>query len=201
MPAVGRWVLRQACQDAMTWPAHAGEQAPGVRVNVSARQFDESGLVEDVQAALDASGLDPTRLSLELTETTLMRDVDHALEILRPLRDMGVQVAIDDFGTGYASLVYLKCLPVDALKIDRGFVQGMPDSAADLAIVRAIVGLAAAFEIEVIAEGVETHAQVDSLMATGVHRMQGWLYGKAMPNAALCHLLDTQAGPQAPTSG
>ena len=158
-------------------------------MNVSARQFDESGLLEDVQAALDASGLDPARLSLELTETTLMRDIDHALDILRPLREMGVQVAIDDFGTGYASLVYLKRLPVDALKIDRSFVEGMPDSAADLAIVRAVVGLAAAFEIEVIAEGVETQAQAASLAAAGVHRLQGWLYGKAMPNAALCQVL------------
>lgn len=189
MVNVGRWVLRQACQDATTWPANTAGTAPSVRVNVSARQFDESGLLEDVQAALDASGLDPARLSLELTETTLMRDIDHALDILRPLREMGVQVAIDDFGTGYASLVYLKRLPVDALKIDRSFVEGMPDSAADLAIVRAVVGLAAAFEIEVIAEGVETQAQAASLAAAGVHRLQGWLYGKAMPNAALCQVL------------
>ncbi|MDR7193591.1 putative bifunctional diguanylate cyclase/phosphodiesterase [Luteimonas terrae] len=195
MPAVGRWVLRQACQDAAAWPARAGEGAPGVRVNVSARQFDETGLVEDVQASLDASGLDPARLTLELTETTLMRDIDHALEILRPLRALGVQVAIDDFGTGYASLVYLKRLPVDALKIDREFVQGMPDSAADLAIVRAVIGLAEAFAIEVIAEGVETPAQAEALNAAGVHRMQGWLYGKAMPNIELCRMLGVKLGP------
>jgi len=194
MVAVGRWVLRQACQDATTWPLDADGRAAAVRVNVSARQFDEPGLLEDVQAALDASGLDPARLSLELTETTLMRDVDHALDILRPLREIGVQVAIDDFGTGYASLVYLKCLPVDVLKIDRSFVQGMPDSAADLAIVRAVVGLAAAFDIEVIAEGVETRAQEAALTAVGVHRMQGWLYGKAMPSADLCRVLDMPAG-------
>jgi|GEM_PF-579887 len=193
MVAVGRWVLRQACQDATTWPLDADGRAAAVRVNVSARQFDEPGLLEDVQAALDASGLDPARLSLELTETTLMRDVDHALDILRPLREMGVQVAIDDFGTGYASLVYLKCLPVDALKIDRSFVQGMPDSAADLAIVRAVVGLAAAFDIEVIAEGVETRAQEAALTAVGVHRMQGWLYGRAIPSADLCRVLDMSA--------
>lgn len=194
MPAVGRWVIRQACQDAMTWPAGPDGQPPCVRVNVSARQFDESDLLQEVQAALDASGLDPARLSLELTETTLMRDIDHALDILQPLREMGVHVAIDDFGTGYASLVYLKRLPVDALKIDRGFVQGIPDSAADVAIVQAIVGLAAAFEIEIIAEGVETLAQEAALMAAGVHRMQGWRYGKAMPNTALRTVLETQVG-------
>lgn len=123
-----------------------------------------------------------------------MRDIDHALDILQPLREMGVHVAIDDFGTGYASLVYLKRLPVDALKIDRGFVQGIPDSAADVAIVQAIVGLAAAFEIEIIAEGVETLAQEAALMAAGVHRMQGWRYGKAMPNTALRTVLETQVG-------
>lgn len=200
MLVVGGWVLRQACQDAATWPVGADGQLPAVRVNVSARQFDEGGLLEDVQAALDASGLDPARLSLELTETTLMRDVDHALDILRPLREMGVRVAIDDFGIGYASLVYLKCLPVDALKIDSSFVRGMPDCAADLAIVQAIVGLAAAFGIEVIAEGVETHAQETSLTDAGVHRMQGWLYGRAMSNAALCDVLGSHARPPAPVA-
>lgn len=198
MVSVGRWVLRQACLDAATWPPDGEGRAAKVRVNVSARQFDEPGLLDDVRAALDASGLDPRRLSLELTETTLMRDIDHALDILGPLRAMGVQVAIDDFGTGYASLVYLKSLPVDALKIDGSFVKGMPDSAADLAIVQAVVGLAAAFDIEVIAEGVETRAQQASLTAVGVHLMQGWLYGKSMPTADLCRVLATPLGSNAP---
>ncbi|MGH8028870.1 MAG: putative bifunctional diguanylate cyclase/phosphodiesterase, partial [Arenimonas sp.] len=175
--AVGRWVLRQACQDAVGWPPRADGQPMAVRVNVSARQFDEPGLVEDVDAALQASGLDPARLCLELTETTLMRDIDHALDILRHLRKLGVQLAIDDFGTGYASLVYLKRLPIDVLKIDRSFVQGMPDVQADLAIIQAIVSLAAAFRIDVVAEGVELPTQQDALLAIGVHRMQGWLYG------------------------
>lgn len=198
MLSVGRWVLRQACLDAATWPPDAEGQTAKVRVNVSARQFDEAGLLDDVRAALEASGIEPTRLSLELTETTLMRDIEHALGILRPLREMGVQVAIDDFGTGYASLVYLKSLPVDALKIDGSFVKGMPDSAADLAIVQAVVGLAAAFDIEVIAEGVENRAQEASLTAAGVHRMQGWLYGKAMTNTDLCRVLEAPSGTKSP---
>ncbi|WP_187470988.1 putative bifunctional diguanylate cyclase/phosphodiesterase [Luteimonas viscosa] len=197
---VGRWVLRQACLDAVAWPRNADGHEVTVRVNVSARQFDESGLVEDVRAALDASGLDPARLSLELTETTLMRDVDRALELLRPLRETGVQVAIDDFGTGYASLVYLKCLPVDALKIDGSFVQGMLENKGDRAIVQAIVNLAAAFGIEVIAEGVETPEQQAALLAAGVHRMQGWLYGRALPNPALCGVIGSRPASAGPAS-
>jgi EAL domain-containing protein (putative c-di-GMP-specific phosphodiesterase class I) len=196
--AVGRWVLRQACRDAAQWPAGPDGRPLDVRVNVSARQFDEGGLVEDLEAALQASGLDPGRLCLELTETTLMRDIDHALEILRHVRELGVRVAIDDFGTGYASLVYLKRLPIDVLKIDRTFVQGMPDDAADMAIVQAIVALADAFDIHVVAEGVESIAQRDALLAKGVHRMQGWFYGKAMPEDALRRVLAADAaGPAA----
>lgn len=191
---VGRWVLQQACQDAVGWPLTSQGQPVTVRVNVSARQFDEPGLVEDVGAALAASGLDASRLCLELTETTLMRDIDHALEILRHLAELGVQVAIDDFGTGYASLVYLKRLPINVLKIDRIFVQGVPGSAADIAIVQAIVALARAFDIDVIAEGVELDIQQDALAAIGVRRMQGWLYGKAMDNPALCRELVSGPG-------
>src|SRR5690606_6849082 len=117
-----------------------------------------------------------------------------ALELLRPLRETGVRVAIDDFGTGYASLVYLKCFPVDALKIDGSFVQGMLDNKGDRAIVQAVVSLAVAFDIEVIAEGVETREQEAALFAVGVHRMQGWLYGKAMPNAELHGVLGLRPG-------
>ena len=197
MLPVGRWVLRQACQDAVGWPLTPDGQALGVRVNVSARQFDEPGLVEDVNAALEASGLDPARLCLELTETTLMREIDHALEILRHLRALGVQLAIDDFGTGYASLVYLKRLPIDVLKIDRSFVQGLPDAATDLAIVQAIASLAKAFGIHVVAEGVELRSQQDALLAIGVHRMQGWLYGKAMHNDELCRVVGSGVDPRA----
>lgn len=194
MLAVGRWVLRQACTDAVAWPPTADGHPVALRVNVSARQFDEPGLVDDVEAALKDSGLDPGRLCLELTESTLMRDIDHTLEILRYLRSLGVQLAIDDFGTGYASLVYLKRFPIDVLKIDRSFVMAMPDDTADLAIVRAIVSLAVDFKIEVVAEGVESRLQQDTLMSMGVHRMQGWLYGKAMENEDLCSLLASRHG-------
>jgi EAL domain-containing protein (putative c-di-GMP-specific phosphodiesterase class I) len=182
-------VLGQACRDAVQWPLLPDGGVASVRVNVSARQFDESGLVEDVAAALAETGLAASRLCLEITETTLMRDIDRALDVLQRLKRLGVSVAIDDFGTGYASLVYLKRLPVDVLKIDRSFVEGMPGAVADTAIVRAVVGLAASLGIDVIAEGVERLPQQQALQALGVRRMQGWLYGKAMDQASLCRLL------------
>jgi EAL domain-containing protein (putative c-di-GMP-specific phosphodiesterase class I)/GGDEF domain-containing protein len=189
MLPVGRWVLQQACRDAVGWPLLPDGTPAAVRVNVSARQFDADGLVEDVNAALAESGLAPPRLCLELTESTLMRDIDHALEVLQRLKTIGVQVAIDDFGTGYASLVYLRRLPVDVLKIDRSFVAGMPGAITDTAIVRAVVGLAGSLGIDVIAEGVERLAQQEALQVIGVRRMQGWLYGKAMDQASVCRLL------------
>ncbi len=188
MLPVGRWVLSQACRDAVKWPARNGGSYV-VRVNVSARQFDEEGLVDDVTSALAESGLEPSRLCLELTETTLMRDIDRALGLLQQLRQTGVQLAIDDFGTGYGSLVYLKRLPVDVLKIDRSFVEDVPDDAANTAIVKAVVALAQSFQIDVIAEGVERVEQEAALQAIGVSRMQGWLYGKAMDQASLRGLL------------
>lgn len=190
MLPVGRWVLGQACRDAVHWPLLPDGSAAAVRVNVSTRQFDESSLVEDVAAALAESGLVASRLCLEITETTLMRDIDHALDVLQQLKQVGVSVAIDDFGTGYASLVYLKRLPVDVLKIDRSFVEGMPGAVADTAIVRAVVGLATSLGMDVIAEGVERHGQQEALQALGVRRMQGSLYGKAMDQASLCRLLE-----------
>lgn len=186
---LGSWVLLRACSDASRWPRNAaGDELP-VRINVSARQFDEGGLVDDVRAALAQSGLAPGRLSLELTETTLMRDIDHARRLLEQLRGMGVGVAIDDFGTGYASLTYLKELPIDVLKIDRSFVQGLPRGEVDTAIVQAVVGLARSLRIDVVAEGVELEEQHDALLALGVRRMQGWRYGKATPQADWCALL------------
>ncbi len=186
---LGSWVLHRACADAVQWLGCGSGAPPAVRVNVSARQFDDAGLVDDVAVALAQSGLAPGRLCLEITETTLMRDIDHALDVLQQLKASGVQVAIDDFGTGYASLVYLKRLPVDVLKIDRSFVEGMPGNAADTAIVRAVFGLAESLGIDVVAEGVERIQQQQALQAIGVRRMQGWLYARAMDQPRACKLL------------
>lgn len=184
--SLGRWVLQRACTDAARWP---GQTGPTVRVNVSARQFEDAALAADVRDALAASGLAPERLCLELTETTLMRNLDHALGVLQQLKAIGVQVALDDFGTGYGSLVYLKRLPVDVIKIDRSFVDGLPGTPADNAIVQALSGLAASLGLEVVAEGVERADQQRALQDIGVQRMQGWLFAKAMDQASLCALL------------
>ena len=192
---LGAWVLRRACEDASAWPTCSDGTPAIVRVNVSARQFDAGGLIADVAGALQATGLDPARLCLEITETTLMKDMDHAQHVLEAITRTGVRVAIDDFGTGYASLVYLKRLPARVLKIDRAFVSGLPGDLVDTAIVAAVTGLASALGIDVIAEGVETLEQQRALQAVGVRRMQGWLYARAMSQSALCDLLSA-APPQ-----
>ena len=188
--SLGRWVLQRACADAAQWPGSPHRIARTVRVNVSARQFEDAALAADVAEALAASGLPPERLCLEITETTLMRNIDHALGVLQQLKALGVQVALDDFGTGYGSLVYLKRLPVDVIKIDRSFVEGLPGTTADMAIVKAVFGLAETLGLEVVAEGVERADQQLALQAIGVQRMQGWLFAKAMDQASLCALLD-----------
>ncbi len=181
---LGRWVLLEACSAAMRWPARDGV-TPLLRVNVSARQFEESSLAADVDAALAESGLPPERLCLELTETMLLRDADAAAKTLARLRALGVRVALDDFGTGYCSLGYLKRLPIDTIKIDRSFTAGLPKDRADLAIVKALVGLAGDLGIDVVGEGVETEAQAQCLRECGVIAVQGYLYSPAIDNEAL----------------
>lgn len=181
---LGRWVLLEACSAATRWPARDGV-APMLRVNVSARQFEEAGLAADVDSALAESGLPPQRLCLEITETLLLRDTDTAAKTLARIRALGVRVALDDFGTGFCSLGYLKRLPIDTIKIDRGFTAGLPQDRADLAIVQALVGLARNLGIDVVGEGVETQAQADCLRACGIHAVQGYLYSPAVDNDTL----------------
>jgi EAL domain-containing protein (putative c-di-GMP-specific phosphodiesterase class I) len=189
MVPLGKFVLRQACRYAADWSPTCDGNLLALRVNVSARQFASDSLVDDIASALEDSGLSPDRLCLEITETTLMESIDAALITLNALRATGIHLAIDDFGTGFASLVYLKRLPVDILKIDRTFVCGLPKSRVDTAIVSAIVGLAGALNIDVIAEGVESVDQQEALTAIGVRRMQGWLYARAMKPDALLELI------------
>jgi EAL domain-containing protein (putative c-di-GMP-specific phosphodiesterase class I)/GGDEF domain-containing protein len=186
---IGTWVLRRACSDAMQWPA--GEGPVMLRVNVSARQFEDERLLDDVAAALADAALPPQRLCLELTETTLMADIGRASIVLQQLKALGVQLAIDDFGTGYAPLVYLKRFPIDVLKIDRSFVRGLPTDTVDAAIVSAVTGLAASLGIEVVAEGVETAEQETALQSIGVRRMQGWRYARSMDQDATLRMLES----------
>jgi EAL domain-containing protein (putative c-di-GMP-specific phosphodiesterase class I) len=149
-------------------------------VNVSARQFQSPGLVADVARILGETGLPPASLKLEITESAVMRDAEGAISTLQALKALGVQVAIDDFGTGYSSLAYLKQFPVDTLKIDRSFVDGLGRDAQDGAIVRSVVALAKTLELSVTAEGIETPAQRAQLAMLGCDFGQGYLLGRPL---------------------
>jgi diguanylate cyclase (GGDEF)-like protein len=175
---LGAWVLRQACADAMLWPTHLR-----VAVNLSAVQFGSPDLLQVVNGALSDSRLLSTRLELEMTESILFQDSKEALQTLQVLRQMGIRIALDDFGTGYSSLAYLRSFPLDKLKIDRSFVailDGPATDASALAIVRAIVRLAQALQLDTTAEGVETPDQHDTLKRIGCGLAQGNLIAKPM---------------------
>ncbi|NML16197.1 putative bifunctional diguanylate cyclase/phosphodiesterase [Azohydromonas caseinilytica] len=176
--AIGEWVLTQAVHQAAQWQRQ-GWKVP-VAVNVSALQFQQPYFVDQVQATLDAASLPPQLLELELTESILLQDAQETLARLQALAQLGVRLAVDDFGTGYSSLAYLKRFPINKLKIDRGFVRGLPGDDSDAAIVRAIVQMARALELGVIAEGVETREQRDFLAQIGCHEGQGYLWAPAL---------------------
>lgn len=147
-------------------------------LNVSAVQFGQPRLIESVRRALDDAGLPAWGLQLEITESSLMKDAETAVAMLRAFKNMGVRLAIDDFGTGYSSLAYLKRFPVDVIKIDQSFVRGLCDDEEDAAIVRAIIVLARSMRLEVIAEGVESLSQVDVLRTDGCELFQGYFFGR-----------------------
>jgi diguanylate cyclase (GGDEF)-like protein len=181
---LGEWVLNQACQQARHWAdqaAGAGAPAPGVAVNLSARQISEPHLLERVRAALDVSALPAEQLTLEITESVVMGDAEGAIDMLRSLKDIGVGLSIDDFGTGYSSLSYLKSFPVDILKIDRSFVAGLGVHADDAVIVSAIIRLGDMLGIETVAEGVETASQAAELLRLGCARGQGYYFARPEP--------------------
>ncbi len=180
---LGNWVLDEAVAQAARWRA-AGHPLP-VSVNVSSLQFQQSAFVHRVARVLQDSRLPPELLELELTESILVGDIDAVLLQLRALAALGVRLAIDDFGTGYSSLGYLKRLPIHRLKIDRGFIQRLPEDASDAAITRAIVELGRALHLRVIAEGVETEAQREHLARLGCDEFQGWLYAPGLDAKAL----------------
>ena len=181
---LGRLVLREACRQAMRFES-AGGVVAGISVNLSARQFQDPNLVSDIQDALDATGLDPERLCLEVTETLAMHDIDWTINTLQRLKGLGVRLAIDDFGTGHSSLNYLKRFPVDVVKIDRCFVQDIENSVVDSAIVTAVIMLAQTLRITTVAEGVERPGQLAHLRHLGCPVVQGFFYSKALPSPEL----------------
>jgi diguanylate cyclase (GGDEF)-like protein/PAS domain S-box-containing protein len=176
---LGRWVLRQACEQVAKWHRelpNAGQVR--VSVNLSARQFQYAGLVQDVAAALSQTGIDPNLVILELTESLLMQDSESTVVTLNELRDLGVRLAIDDFGTGYSSLSYLKRFPVDILKIDKSFIDGIATDPEDATLAEAMVQLGRALGLQTVAEGIETTDQRAALRTLGCEYGQGYLYAK-----------------------
>ncbi len=184
---LGAWVLMQACRDAMHWlpPPSATASAPVVAVNVSAVQMASRDLLGAVEQALRLSGLPPQRLELEVTESAVLRDLPVVRDNLAGLRCLGVRVALDDFGTGHSSLVHLRGLAPDALKIDQSFVQALPTDPVCVEIVRSLLDLARTLGMVSVAEGVENEAQLDRLMALRCDRVQGHHCGRALPAAAV----------------
>jgi diguanylate cyclase (GGDEF)-like protein len=188
---IGRWVLETACRQAARWrraAAKAGGTPPNVSVNLSARQFNSEELVDDVTRVLAETGLAPTALELEITESVVMDQSEAGIRALRQLRDLGVHLVLDDFGTGYSSLSYLKHLPLDTIKVDRSFVAGL-DGSADRSIVDAVIALAHGLGIGVVAEGIETASQLERLRELGCDRGQGYLFSRPVPSDRVARLL------------
>jgi diguanylate cyclase (GGDEF)-like protein/PAS domain S-box-containing protein len=187
---LGIWVLNEACRQMTQWHARRSESGydnarMNVSVNVSALQLADPGFPDHVARAIEASGIDPDRLWLEITESTLMRDADEAVTVLQAVRDLGLHIEIDDFGTGYSSLSYLQRFPVESLKIDRSFVADVDQRSDNAAIVRAIIGMGDSLGLPIIAEGVERRAEVDKLRSLGCHLAQGYLFGRPLPARSL----------------
>lgn len=177
---IGRWVLQQACTQAVAWD-RAGLPPVRMAVNLSARQFADADLLSDIEKTLAASGLPPQRLELEITESMVMRDADHAARVLEQVKRLGIRVSIDDFGTGYSWLAQIKRFPIDALKIDRSFVRDLATNPADRAITEAIIAMGRALGLEVVAEGVETAEQLAFLQQHPCDEIQGYYFSRPLP--------------------
>ena len=179
---IGGWVIREACRQTRVWQID-GVPSLRVSVNLSASQFRDSGLLDLIRSALDDAGLEPRYLEVELTESAVMSDPEKSIDILEHLSAMGVLVSVDDFGTGYSSMSYLRRFPIDKLKIDRVFIDEIVSRPEDASIVRAIVSLAHSLRLKVVAEGVETPAQLDFLKTAGCDEYQGYHFSRPLPAA------------------
>jgi diguanylate cyclase (GGDEF)-like protein len=179
---IGQWVLETACQQVRDWQRrYPSAQSLVISVNLSARQFAQSDLVSAVAATIHQTGLAPANLELEITESVVMDQSEASIERLRGLQALGVQLVLDDFGTGYSSLSYLRKLPLDTIKIDRSFVSGLGSDAADLPIIQAVISLAHGLGIDVVAEGIETPAQLACLRDLSCDRGQGFAFARPLP--------------------
>jgi EAL domain-containing protein (putative c-di-GMP-specific phosphodiesterase class I) len=190
---LSEWVLREACRQNKAWQDE-GLPPARVSVNLSARVFQQRDIAKLVMQVLAETGLEPQYLELELTESTIMRNAEEAVSMLNELHALGIGLAIDDFGTGYSSLSYLKRFPVDRLKIDRSFVSDIGVSGDDETITSAIIALAHSLKLQVIAEGVETSAQLDFLKERACDEMQGFYFAKPLSTDAISELLQGGVG-------
>jgi EAL domain-containing protein (putative c-di-GMP-specific phosphodiesterase class I) len=185
---IGAWVLREACAQARSW-LDAGLPALTMAVNVSAMEFRDDGFLDRLFAIVGETGIDPGSLELELTESVLMKHAPLTAIILQTLRERGIRVAIDDFGTGYSSLSYLRKFPVDAVKIDQSFVRQISSAGEDTTIVKAVIGMARGLKLRVIAEGVETLAELAFLRAYRCDEAQGYYFSRPVPPEQFAVLL------------
>lgn len=188
---IDRWVMETACEDVARWNEQHPEREPlEVGVNLSSRRFWHAGMSEDVLAALEKSGLDPSLLCIEITESTMIQDMAHAADVVNKLRDRGVLFAIDDFGTGYSSLSYVREFPVDVLKIDRTFITSLSDNEQQKKLAEAIVAMARALDLYVIAEGVESREDLEGVQALKCDLVQGYYLSHPMPFEDLKSVID-----------
>jgi EAL domain-containing protein (putative c-di-GMP-specific phosphodiesterase class I) len=187
---IGRWVLNEACREAARLGRrYAADRPLAISVNLSIKQLQSDTIVDDVRQALEASGIPPETLVLEITESVMMADTDVAGDRLLALKRIGVRLAMDDFGTGYSSLSYLSRFPVDILKMDRSF---LTEENTDLSLAAAIVGLGEALHLDVVAEGIEVDSQIETLCGMGCELGQGFLFARALPPDELVAFLEAQ---------
>jgi diguanylate cyclase len=186
---IGEWVLRQACEQSVTWQQQ-GFSPIRVSVNLSVRQFLRNNFIENVERLLKETGMDPTRLELELTESIAMHNEDYVISKLKALRSIGIQIAIDDFGTGYSSLSYIKKLPINTLKIDKFFLSEIKSDSDDEEITSTIIAMAQSMKLKVIAEGVETKEQFHYLQKQNCNEAQGYLFSKPVTEKEMSSLLN-----------
>jgi diguanylate cyclase (GGDEF)-like protein/PAS domain S-box-containing protein len=188
---IGRWVLERACRDTVRWHRLRPDAAPlGVSVNLSGVQFAKRTLPETVAGVLRATGLDPASLSLEITESVILRDVEAVTEALHGLKTLGLRLALDDFGTGYSSLAYLTRLPIDGLKVDRSFVDGLGTEERDTAVTEAVIAMSRALSLDVVGEGVETAAQAAELRRLGCERAQGFYFSRPVSAGEITRMVE-----------
>jgi EAL domain-containing protein (putative c-di-GMP-specific phosphodiesterase class I) len=187
---IGIWVLREACKQAKEW-MDEGLPVKTIAVNISGMQFRNNKFLHDVFSILSDTGLDPSCLELELTESVLIKRADSAVSVLQSLRARGVQIAIDDFGTGYSSLSYLTKFPIDALKIDQSFVRQISTTPGDVNIVTAVIGMGQSLKLRVVAEGVETQEELSFLQAHSCEEAQGYYFSRPVPAQKFAKLLET----------